>query len=62
VREAGESFMPYRAAELRLRNLVVVAAGDAPALVKRVFEDAPGPRNRALLQTGEGYQMSAYRQ
>jgi hypothetical protein len=44
VREAGESFMPYRAAELRLRNLVAVAAGDPPALVKCMLEDAPGPQ------------------
>jgi hypothetical protein len=37
--ERGESFMPYRAAELRLRKAIVgVAAGDAAALVKRVFD------------------------
>ena len=38
AREVGETFMPYRAAELRLRKaLVGVAAGDRPGLVARVF-------------------------
>jgi len=37
-RDAGHGFMSYGAAQARLRKaLVGVAAGDAPALVKRVF-------------------------
>jgi hypothetical protein len=50
ARDAGESFMPYRAAELRLRKaLVGVAAGDAPVLVARVFEDRRPDPQEALL-------------
>ena len=38
AREAGKCFMPYRAAELRLRGaLVAVATGDPPGLITRVF-------------------------
>jgi hypothetical protein len=47
ARAAGESFMPYRAAELRLRNaLVDVAAGKAPGdMIARVFDDRrPDPQ------------------
>ena len=34
----GRPFMPYSAAQVRLRKaLVGIAAGDAPALIARVF-------------------------
>jgi hypothetical protein len=42
----GRPFMPYRAAQARLRKAIVaVAAGDRPAIVARVFEDRfPDPQ------------------
>ncbi|HKD30763.1 MAG TPA: hypothetical protein VKC66_33250, partial [Xanthobacteraceae bacterium] len=62
AREVGESFMPYRAAELRLRKaLVGVAAGDRLARRARVLP-AIGPLlARVARQTGGDRPMSAYR-
>jgi hypothetical protein len=42
----GRPFMPYRAAQARLRKaLVGVAAGDRPHIIARVFDDRlPDPR------------------
>jgi hypothetical protein len=46
ARAAGESFMPYRAAELRLTKAIVsVAAGDPAAILTRVFGVKNGRRN-----------------
>jgi hypothetical protein len=63
--ERGESFMPYRAAEQRLRKaLADVAAGKAaPGIVASVFEDrrSEPPAAPVARQTGEGRPMFAYR-
>jgi hypothetical protein len=47
AREAGESFVSYRAAEQRLRKAIIgIAAGKTPpSIVARVFEDGlPDPQ------------------
>jgi hypothetical protein len=61
--------MRYRAAELRQRKAIVaVAAGDAPALMGRMFGGETGSRTQAggldaasLCAAERGLLMSAYR-
>jgi hypothetical protein len=45
ARAQGRVFMPYRTVQARLRKAIVeVAAGDAPAIMRRVFDGLPDPQ------------------